>query len=108
MTKDELLALLRLCNADPSAIDAVELAYELGFKAGRAEKSETYPDNFIDALKFDVAKREPLTDDELRELANKYLFYQPEAYEVSGVFAFARIIEQSHGIVSPSSQGRNP
>ena len=39
MTKDELLALLRLCNADPSAIDAVELAYELGFKAGQAEKS---------------------------------------------------------------------
>ena len=39
MTKDELLALLRLCNADSSAIDAVELAYELGFKAGQAEKS---------------------------------------------------------------------
>ena len=39
MTKDELLVLLRLCNADPSAIDAVELAYELGFKAGQAEKS---------------------------------------------------------------------
>ena len=39
MTKDELLALLRLCNADPSAIDAVELAYELGFKAGQAKKS---------------------------------------------------------------------
>ena len=58
MTKDELLALLRLCNADPSAIDAVELAYELGFKAGQAEKSETYPDNFIDALKFDMALRE--------------------------------------------------
>lgn len=38
MTKDELLALLRLCNADPSAIDAVEMAYELGFKAGQVEK----------------------------------------------------------------------
>ena len=35
MSKDELLAILRLCNADPSAIDAVELAYELGFKAGQ-------------------------------------------------------------------------
>jgi hypothetical protein len=34
MSKEELLALLRLCNADPSAIDAVEMAYELGFKAG--------------------------------------------------------------------------
>jgi hypothetical protein len=40
MTKDELLAILRLCNADSSAIDAVELAYELGFKAGQAEKSD--------------------------------------------------------------------
>ena len=35
MTKDDLLALLRLCNADQSAIDAVELAYELGYKAGQ-------------------------------------------------------------------------
>jgi hypothetical protein len=41
MTKEELLALLRLCNADPSAIDAVEMAYELGFKAGQAEKSDS-------------------------------------------------------------------
>lgn len=35
MTKDELLALLRVCNADSSAIDAVEMAYELGYKAGK-------------------------------------------------------------------------
>lgn len=35
MTKEELLALLRLCNADASAIDAVEMAYEMGFKAGQ-------------------------------------------------------------------------
>ena len=41
MTKDELLALLRLCNADPSAIDAVELAYELGFKAGQEQQSDS-------------------------------------------------------------------
>ena len=40
MSKDELLAILRLCNADSSAIDAVELAYELGFKAGQAEISD--------------------------------------------------------------------
>ncbi len=39
MTKDELLAILRLCNADLSSIDAVELAYELGFKAGQAENA---------------------------------------------------------------------
>lgn len=39
-SKEELLALLRLCNADPSAIDAVELAYELGFKAGQAQANE--------------------------------------------------------------------
>ncbi len=40
MTKDELLAILRLCNADLSSIDAVELAYELGFKAGQEQKSD--------------------------------------------------------------------
>ena len=33
--KEDLLALLRLCNADPSAIDVAELAYELGYKAGQ-------------------------------------------------------------------------
>ena len=34
-----------------------------------------------------------LTDDEIREFADKHLFYQPEGYEVSGVFALARAIE---------------
>jgi len=34
MDKQELLDILRLCNADQSAIDAVELAYEIGYKAG--------------------------------------------------------------------------
>lgn len=40
MTKEELLDLLRLCNADVNAIDAVELAYELGFKCGFAKATE--------------------------------------------------------------------
>ena len=40
----------------------------------------------------------PLTDENLRKLANKHLFYQPESYEVSGVFALARAIEAAHGI----------
>jgi len=43
MTKDELLALLRLCNADSSAIDAVEMAYELGYKAGQMAGPEPQP-----------------------------------------------------------------
>lgn len=42
MNKEELLALLRLCNADSSAIDAVELAYELGYKAAMNWKTENY------------------------------------------------------------------
>ena len=33
--KDELLSLLRLCNVDAKAIDVVEMAYELGYKAGQ-------------------------------------------------------------------------
>ena len=57
MTKEELLAILRLCSADPSAIDAVELAYELGFKAGQLAGP---PEGFLDALKFDTALREPV------------------------------------------------
>ena len=43
-------------------------------------------------------QRKPLTDEDLRKLADKHLFYQPEGYEVSGVFAFARAIEVAHGI----------
>ena len=34
-----------------------------------------------------------LTDEDFRKLADKHLFYQPEDYEVSGVFALARAIE---------------
>ena len=33
--KEELIALLRVCNAPPAAIDVAEAAYELGFKAGQ-------------------------------------------------------------------------
>jgi len=39
-----------------------------------------------------------LTDEDLRKLADKHLFYQPEGYEVSGMFALARAIEAAHGI----------
>lgn len=42
--------------------------------------------------------RKPLSDEDLRKLADKHLFYQPEGYEVSGVFALARAIEAAHGI----------
>lgn len=34
-----------------------------------------------------------LTDEDLRKLADKHLHCQPEGYEVSGVFNFARAIE---------------
>jgi hypothetical protein len=40
---------------------------------------------------------EQLTDEDLRQLADKHLFYQPEGYEVSGVFAFARAAIAKHG-----------
>ena len=38
MTKDELLSLLRVCGADPSAIDAVELAFEAGRQQGMKQE----------------------------------------------------------------------
>lgn len=43
-------------------------------------------------------QRKPLTDDDLRKLADKHLFHQPESYEVSGVFALARAVEAEHHI----------
>lgn len=47
MTKDELLALLRLCNADTSAIEAVEMAYEMGYKAGLEKINEEQNDKSV-------------------------------------------------------------
>ena len=43
-------------------------------------------------------QRKPLTEEDLRKLADKHLFYQPEGYEVSGIYNLARAIEAAHGI----------
>ena len=51
MTKDELIALLRMCNADPSSIEAVELAYELGYKAG-LEATPEEKSKFLEKANF--------------------------------------------------------
>ncbi len=54
-----------------------------------------------DWMPLDYAKppRKPLTVEDLRKLADKHLFYQPEGYEVSGIYDFARAaIEAAHGI----------
>jgi hypothetical protein len=45
-----------------------------------------------------AAQRQPLTDEEIRKFADTHLFYQPEGYEVSGIFNLARAIEAAHGI----------
>jgi hypothetical protein len=45
-----------------------------------------------------AAQRKPLTDEEIRKFADTHLFYQPEGYEVSGIFNLARAIEAAHGI----------
>lgn len=34
MNKEDLLNILRICNADQTAIDAVEMGYEAGMAAG--------------------------------------------------------------------------
>ena len=43
-------------------------------------------------------KQVPMTEDEIEALADKYLKYQEEPSRVSGVFDFARAVEQHHGI----------
>ena len=43
-------------------------------------------------------QRKPLTDEEIEKLADDFLAYQIEDYQVSGVFTFARAIEAAHGI----------
>jgi hypothetical protein len=49
-----------------------------------------------------AAQRKPLTEEDLRKLADKHLFYQPEGYEVSGIYNLARAIEAAHGIKEQS------
>ena len=41
--KEELIALLRVCNAPPAAIDVAEAAYELGYKAGQNQSPPPQP-----------------------------------------------------------------
>ena len=41
---------------------------------------------------------QPLSEDIVRQLADKILHYQPETYEASGVFDLVRAIERAHGI----------
>ena len=38
--KEELLVLLHLCSVDERAIDVVEMAYELGYKAGQQKAKD--------------------------------------------------------------------
>lgn len=40
--KEELIALLRVCNAPPAAIDVAEAAYELGYRAAMNWKTDNY------------------------------------------------------------------
>ena len=50
------------------------------------------------ALYTTPPQRKPLTDEDLQKLADKHLFYQPEGYEVSGIYNLARAIEAAHNI----------
>jgi hypothetical protein len=55
---------------------------------------------FIPAMKAYATppQRKPLTDEEKRALADKFLHYQPESYEVSGVFDLISAVERAHKI----------
>ena len=44
------------------------------------------------------AQRTPLTDSELVELADKFLYQIQVSYEEMGLYDFARAIERAHGI----------
>ena len=69
--------------------DAVETTYE----ADWIKKLIPYT-----TLPAQPPQRKPLTDEEIEKLADDFLAYQIEDYQVSGVFTFARAIEAAHGI----------
>ena len=43
-------------------------------------------------------QRKPLSEEEKRALADKFLSCQPESYEVSGVFDLISAVERAHGV----------
>ena len=86
----------------PEMMKKVQMFSELGAYAAEnwAGAYDTFQEFWQVAISALPAapQRKPLTDEDLRKLADKHLFYQPEGYEVSGVFALARAIEAAHGI----------
>jgi hypothetical protein len=50
------------------------------------------------AAKLTLPQRKPLTDEDIQSIANQYLHFQIEGYEVSGIYNFVRAIEAVHGI----------
>ena len=45
MNKQELRDLLRICNADATAIEAVELAFDIGYAAGLVAAAGRHDDD---------------------------------------------------------------
>lgn len=89
------------CGAQPEQEPvALEAVYEtiIQWDEGGGKRSRRELARRIVALYTTPPQRKPLTDEEIREIADKHLFYQPEGYEVSGVFALARAIEAALGI----------
>jgi hypothetical protein len=80
------MALAKLPDDDDTQVyaDTLLIVYQRGFADGKA------------------AQRKPLTNKDLQKLADKHLFYQPEGYEVSGIYNLARAIEAAHGIKEQS------
>jgi hypothetical protein len=83
------------------------LAYVSGYYAGYCvieplNRAMVMPNGM--ALYTAPPQRKPLTDEQIRELADTHLFYQPEGYEVSGIFNLARAIEAAHGIKQKSEE----
>lgn len=68
-------------------------AYERGFIDGMQKQMQSSVDKAVNAM----SKREwvGLTDEDVYPLANEHLHYQPEGYEVSGIYNLARAIEQA-------------
>ena len=62
-----------------------------------SDKRMTAPPGWV-PLYLAPPQRKPLTEEEKRALADKFLSCQPESYEVSGVFDLISAIERAHEI----------
>ena len=94
----------RVCGRVTEPVEPVEpVAWMVYTEGGTSAYVTDNPNDLVGAyralaLYTSPPQRKPLSEDEKRALADKFLSCQPQSYEVSGVFDLISAVERAHGI----------